>query len=354
MFAGGENRFILQIELCHGSPHITSDMRRIGFIIGLWMGLLWLRANAGTYTLTDGTRVSGEPISYDDTGVLLKTGEDSYLPRLSWGRFTDEALRQLRDEAKNPHDRAVVEPMVPNETPSEKAKFRQITVKPIETPVRPSGHLGILAILTSPLGWLMLLILYGANLFAAYEIAVFRHQPLATVCGLAAIPVFGVASSIYFLALPTRSSADDASSPSGAEAVPPSCAPASPATAAPMAAEGFPSFSPPEAPGPSPAAAAPAQAELPAPLVFPRGDFSFNRRFFETKLAGFFRVVLSGADKDLLIHIKSTRGDFVGKRITRITPAELYLQVFKENATADEMIPFVEILEVQIRHKDLT
>jgi hypothetical protein len=55
----------------------------------------------------------------------------------------------------------------------------------------------------------------------------------------------------------------------------------------------------------------------------------------------------------MLIHIKSDRGNFVGKRISRITQSELYLEVFKENATAEEMIPFVEILEVQIRHKDL-
>lgn len=335
-------------------------MRRFALIIGLWMGLLLHGAGAGTYALTDGSRVSGDPISYDDDGLLLKTGEGSYSPRISWGRFTDEALRQLRDEAKNPHDRAIVEPMVSDETPSEKAKLRQITVKPIETPPRPSGHLGILAVFTSPLGWVMLLILYGANLFAAYEIAIFRHQPLQTVCGLAAIPFFGVASSLYFLALPTRSAADDESSPSGGAAVPPSYAPtplpsAAPASdAAPMSSEGFPSFSAGAQPGPSPAAAASAQPDLPAPLVFLRGDFSFNRRFFETKLAGFFRVVLSGADKDLLIHIKAARGHFVGKRISRITPSELYLQVFKDNATADEMIPFAEILEVQIRHKDLS
>jgi hypothetical protein len=359
MFARGENRFILQVELRAPTAH-TPFMRRFGLIIGLWMGLLCHAASAGTYALTDGSRVSGDPISFDDTGVLLKTGEGSYSPRISWGKFTDEALRQLRDEAKNPHDRALVEPMVSDETPSEKAKFRQITVKPVETPARPSGRLGILAIFTSPLGWMVLLILYATNLFAAYEIAIFRNQPLPTVCGLAAIPFFGVASSIYFLAVPGRPLAGRDSSPAGGAPVQPSYTPTPlPSTApdgdaAPMAAEGFPSFSPLKPPGPSPVAAAPAEADLPAPLVFQRGEFSFNRRFFETKLAGFFRVVLSGEDKDLLIHIKSARGVFVGKRISRITPAELYLQVFKDNATADEMIPFVEILEVQIRHKDLT
>ena len=91
---------------------------------------------------------------------------------------------------------------------------------------------------------------------------------------------------------------------------------------------------------------------LPEPIVFRRADFSFNRRFFETKLAGFFRLVPSEAEKDMVIHIKSGRGVFTGRRIIKITPAELYLQVFHDKATADEMIPFIEILEVQIRHKD--
>jgi len=93
--------------------------------------------------------------------------------------------------------------------------------------------------------------------------------------------------------------------------------------------------------------------QLPAPVVYARGEFSFNRRFFETKLAGFFRLVPSPSEADLRIHLKSARGDFVGRRITRITPAELYLQVGNEGATADEMIPFADIFEVQVRHKDL-
>jgi hypothetical protein len=95
-----------------------------------------------------------------------------------------------------------------------------------------------------------------------------------------------------------------------------------------------------------------AQASLPAPVVFRRGDFSFNRRFFETKLAGFFRLVPGDAEKDMVVYVQSSRGEFVGKRITRVTPNELYLQVFKNDVTADEMIPFVEVIEVQIRHKD--
>ena len=309
-------------------------------------------ASAGSYEMLDGTRILGDPIKYDEVGVLFKTGDDSFSQRISYGRFTDPALHQLFNEG-NPQHRAFIAPMLSEDTPAQKAPFREINVKQIVPPLRPSGHLGVLAIFTSPLGWMMLLLLYAANLFAAYEIAIFRNQPLSTVCGLAAIPLFGVASSLYFLALPARVREEDESALSDA-AAPASYAPTPlpSAAAAPEAGEitSAAAWAP---PGPSPVAAAPSREDLPAPVVYQRGDFSFNRRFFETKLTGFFRVVLSEADKDLLIHIKAARGDFVGKRISRITPSELYLQVFKENATAEEMIPFVEILEVQIRHKDL-
>ena len=181
----------------------------------------------------------------------------------------------------------------------------------------------------------MVLILYGTNLFAAYEVAIFRHQPVPTVCGLAAIPLLGVASPIVFLALPAPLPARTPNSPAarrfGAVHAPHAPLRRGRRPRHALASEGFASFAARgRLAGPSPSAAAPAQADLPAPVVFRRGDFSFNRRFFETKLAGFFRVVLSEADKDLRIHIKAARGDFVGKRISRITASELYLQVFKE------------------------
>ena len=284
-------------------------MRRFGIIAWLWMGLLLLGANAGSYPLTDDTSISGDPVSYDDTGVIFKTGEASYSPRISWGKFKDEALRQLRDDAKNnPRNLAFVAPLVSDETPAERAKWSVITVKPIETPPRPSGRLGVLAIFSSPLGWVMLLILYGTNLFAAYEVAVYRNRPMATVCGLAAIPFFGVASPIYFLALPGRTPPEEAAPASGNAVDPAAFAPhslASPAAARQAAPEEIAvlpdsSFAPP-------------QPDLPEPVVFARGEFLFNRRFFETKLPGFFRVVLSEADKDLRIHIKSVARRLCGQ-----------------------------------------
>lgn len=69
-------------------------------------------------------------------------------------------------------------------------------------------------------------------------------------------------------------------------------------------------------------------------------------------MPGFFRVVPGEAEKDMVLLVKAARGEFTGKRITNVTQNELYLQVFKNDATHDEMIPFTEIQEVRIQHKD--
>ena len=64
-------------------------MRAFGFILCLWFALICQGAAAGTYGLTDGSSVSGEPINYDPTGVMLRTGTDTYSDRIPWGKFTD-------------------------------------------------------------------------------------------------------------------------------------------------------------------------------------------------------------------------------------------------------------------------
>jgi hypothetical protein len=50
--------------------------------------------------------------------------------------------------------------------------------------------------------------------------------------------------------------------------------------------------------------------------------------------------------------IKSARGEHVGNRLTRILPNEVHLQIHKGEATADVIIPFTEIYEIQVRPKD--
>jgi hypothetical protein len=86
--------------------------------------------------------------------------------------------------------------------------------------------------------------------------------------------------------------------------------------------------------------------------VFPRGQFTFNRRFFETKFPGFFGMIRRDADKDMVLLVKSSRGEFVAHRISRITANEIYLDVRKGAASQEVSVPFGEIREVQLKHKD--
>jgi hypothetical protein len=328
-----------------------ASMRRIFITLVCSTAMIAAVATAGTFPLTDGTKVVGTPESITDKGVVFQPETGDALPRMGWDKLTLEALQELIAESKSDKERALLEPFQPlvaslSQAPPQR---KEIVIKPFPLPDRPKAGEGIVALIGSPIGWLMLVVLYGANLFAAYEVAIYRRQPMARVCGLAAIPFFGVLSPIIYGAMPTA-------------LPPPETLEAAPgqeeAPNAPQAAanQGAPSSA--SAPGTAPRANEPAPAAvasapvLPEPVIFPRSDFSFNRRFFETKFAGFFRVVPSEAQKDLVLVFKAARGEFVGRRISRITPNELFLEVVKNNVTAEELLPLAEINEVQIRHKD--
>ncbi len=306
-------------------------------------------ATAGTFPLADGSKIVGTLEAINENGVVFQLDSGEYLPRVGWDKLTTDALKELIAEAKTDNERALLEPFRPLvENPaSESGQRKEIVIKPILPPDRPKRGEGILALVDSPVGWLIMLVLYGANLFAAYEVSIYRRQPAARVCGLAAIPFFGVLSPIIHGAMPTHipppeilvTAPVQEAAETGPEAAPSEGAPAPAGEAVARANEA------------APPAVAPAPV-LPEPVVFQRRDYSFNRRFFETKFAGFFRVIPSEAEKDLVLVIKAARGEFVGRRISRITPNELYLEVVKNNVSAEEMIPLVEIVEVQIRHRD--
>ena len=106
-----------------------------------------------------------------------------------------------------------------------------------------------------------------------------------------------------------------------------------------------------EAPA-APAQQQPAKPAAPEVVVYPRGQFTFNRRFFETKFAGFLKMVPGEAERDKVIYVKCARGEYTGHRFAKVDQNELYLQVKKGNATEDVMIPFNEIFEVQVKPKD--
>lgn len=300
----------------------------------------WLAgvARADTYHLTDGTSVTGDIISMNESGLVLRGADGNYLDRIPWGKFSQDDLKTLKE---NPKAAPYVEPFI-EVSPAEKMKKTEVEVKEVtERLPRPPRTSLIAAMFSSSVGLFALFMMYAANIWAAYEIAIFRARPPGLVCGLAA--VIPVVAPIVFLSLPPNLKKKEAPV---AELPPQQFI--DPGTEAAMAAEAA-------AQAEAEAAAAsgkPLAPALPPTKTFARGQYTFNRRFFETQMPGFFAMVRPEADKDMVLTLKSARGTYVAQRISRISPNELHITVQKGHASEDVVIPFLEIQEVQIKHKD--
>ncbi len=330
-------------------------MRRYCLIFGLvvwaWLGAA---ARADEFHLTTGKTVIGDVLaaSGNEQGVKIRVAEGEY-ETVYWPNFSQDDLKKL---GENPKLAPLVEPFI--EIPQqERAKRTEVTPKMPERLPRPAPQSFFGAMLSSGLGLVILLAVYAANIYAAFEVAVFRAQPPALVCGLAAVPLLGFLSPIVFLSMPTKlppggEGAEAEAAPGEPGAAP---APGTPAAAAagadplnPMAAEGA------HAPTGlhlAHTAEAPKEA-VTATTTYQRGQFTFNRRFFETKFPGFFSVVRRDADRDMVLVIKCARGEYVGDRIARIAANDLHLQVPKGRVTEEVLIPFGEIKEIRVQHKD--
>jgi len=321
------------------------------FCTGIALAWVWLAAwtaAADTFQLLDGQTLSGDVVSFNESGLVVRLPDGKYADRVPWTKFSQDDLKKL---GQNPKILPLVEPFL-DVTEEQRSKQPDITVNMPPRLERPEVHSLFGAMFSSSVGVFVLLLIYGANIYAAYEVAVFRSLPRVMVCGLAAIPLVGVLSPLVFLSLPSRPE------PKPEEAVAPEVAAAAAQT-----------FSVPGTPAPQAqtAAEAPASglrlsqsagesgrstAALPATQVFQRGAFTFNRRFFETKFPGFFGIVRRDAERDLVLVIKSARGEFVGNRISRIAANDLHVTVQKGPATEEVMVPFTEIQEIQLKHKD--
>jgi hypothetical protein len=291
----------------------------------------WLTsARADTFGLTDGSAVSGDIVMFNDGGVTLRTLTDSYT-NVVWPKFSQDALKQL---AQNPKARAFVEPFI--ETPP-KPKKDEIQVHEVSRLELPPQESLFAALLSSSVGFVVLLLIYAANIYAGYEIAIVRARPIGLVMGVAAVlPILG---PIIFVSMPMRKEAPPEETQPQAEA--PSFA--VPGAAAPVA----------ESVAAAGVHAAPAsKAAHPEAQVFQRGQYMFNRRFFETKFSGFFSVIRRPAEKDLVLVIKTGRAQLVAQRITRIAANEAHFEVVQGGRQQEVMVPFADIQEIQLKHKD--
>jgi hypothetical protein len=317
-------------------------MRKIvGTLFAVWLCSLLSVIGAESYSLADGTTMSGDVVSFNDNGIIFKTGEDTYSERLPWLKFSQDGLKQL---AQNPKIAPFVEPFI-EPAATEHAK-PEVKLNNVPRLAHPAGGSLFGALFTSSVGLVVMLLVYAANVFAGYEIAVFRARPIGLGIGLAAVlPIFG---PIILLSMPSASQAEPVeeivqTAPVEAEphrfAVPGTETPASvPQEEIQIVASGFTGAPPPPEDN--------SQME-----IFQRGQFMFNRRFFETKFADFFGIVRSEADKKKVLNVKIPAALLNVERISRISANEIHFEVIQDGQRQEIMVPFAEIQQIQLKLK---
>ena len=333
--------------------HMLRNLVRKTFWIILSVCLCgWLiTAKADTYQLTDGTTINGDIISFNDDGVTFHTADDKYTDRIPWTQFTQDSLKNL---AKNPKIAPLAEPFV--ETPPPAPSQTHVTVHNVTRLQLPSKGSVLGGLATSSIGVILLLLVYAANIYAGFEVAVFRARPPAVVIATAALlPILG---PIIFLSMPTvmppGATQEDMQMATGAP--PEAIAPAN------VPADAPPGTSPGAKPAEGEAAPATglhlsatewkAATAIPETQTFQRGQFTFNRRFFETKFSNFFSMTRHGADKDMVLVVKTPKAQYLVERVSRIAANDVHLEVVAGAARQEVMVPFGEIQEIQLKHKD--
>jgi hypothetical protein len=304
-----------------------------------WMVLVLnvVGAFGAEFRLMNGDVYRGEA-SFNEDGLVVRLDIGGFSPRISWGKLTQETLKEI---AEDPRAREFAEPFI--EVPievreAERRQRKEIRISEPPTVPLPPEQGGFFASMTNPVGWFILGVLYLANLYAGFEVARFKGRPMVLVVGLSAIaPIIG---PIIFALLPRGGGAAAGGETAEAGA-------AAPAEAVNPMAQALPSGMGGGGLGLA-AHGAKAAAGTGYNQVYNRSNTTFDRRFFETKFTGFFRVVPGDAEKDLVMVIKTPKSEIVATRITRISAGEAHFQLQRG---AELNVPFGEMVEVSTRHK---
>ncbi len=290
-------------------------MRKLLFIFSLALSVALGAVAAETLTLTDGSTQSGDIVKFDDNGLMLRGAGDAYL-NVPWGKLSQNSLKHL---TANPKIKPLVEVFIEPDQSQRPAKpeIQVNPVKRLERPANPSLFGGLVG---SPVGLFILLVLYAANLYAGFEVAVIRARPAIQVIGLAAVlPILG---PVIFLALPMKVEAP-------------------PETTAPSAAPG--AEKTPEEIQIVDASWRQEEKKVEA-QVFARGKFTFNKRFVETKFAGYLGEPKGEALK-FSMEVKTAQTQFAVERILQVAATDV---VFETNPPGQVTVPLSEILEIKL------
>lgn len=325
-------------------------MRRVyGLLLCLVLfGPLAPASVADEFKLADGTTIWGTVSDSNESGVIFRLDSGGFSQWISWGKFSDATLEVL---ARNPEMGEYAEPFIPV-PPDARPMPKPVVLRDYEKVDLPAGKTGLFSSLTSPIGLLLLALLYAGNLLAGFEVAIYRNRPVAVVCGVSAVlPLVG---PIAFLASPSLEleggggGYDEGAAEFDAEAGPGVTEAGSlGGRTSQQLGKPVPAASGLKvAAGPKSGQGGPVEKK-----VYARGEYTFNRRFIETQFSGFFRVVPLDAEKDLVMVVKTPKQEYIAKRISRISASEMFLQPIQVGSK-EVKVSLGEIAQVIIRHKD--
>lgn len=304
-------------------------MRKFLVFFGLWLILAARLFAAESLTQADGTSVSGDIVKSDDNGVMIHTTSDSYVT-IQWGQLSQDSLKHLAD---NPKLKQYVEPFI-EPTAAERPPKPEIRVNPVTRMTLPEHPSIIGGMVGSSLGLFILLVIYAANLYGAYEVAIVRGKPVPLVIGVSAVlPIIG---PIIFLSQPVKTASLDEPAPSEA------------APGAPEAATG----GAPAVPGQEDIQIVSAswqgsqEEKKPEPQVFSRGKFTLNKRFIETKFAGYIGEP-KGDAKTYSMSIRTLKDKIAVECIKQVGPTEAIVETPNGQLT----VAFADILEIILTPK---
>ena len=298
-------------------------MRKLLFLLSLLLAVAFGAASAEplSLTLADGGALSGDIIKISDDGMMLHlTGETYTTTNVAWSRLSQESLKRL---VLNPKLKPFVEDFIDPDASARPAK-PEITVNPVkrmEVPAKPSLFGGLLG---SPVGWFLILVVYAANLYAGFEVALIRARPPLQVIGLSA--VLPIAGPAIFLAMPIQVAVKE-------EAV---------EFAAPAGTAGAAALRSPEEIQVMEASWK-KDEKKPEPQIFARGKFTFNKRFLETKFVGYFGTP-RGEALQFTMELKTSSAQHTVERIMQVGATEVIL----ETKTGQVTVPLADIQEIRL------
>ena len=148
------------------------------------------------FKLNNGVVLNGQPLTPKDQFVMVKLGDGAYT-NLFWSQLSQETLHELeKNKTFQPFAAIFIDPP-PTTREAKTGGKKTVVIKDVPRMDRAKG-----GFFSSPVMVVCLLLVWAANIYAAYEISVFRQQPPALVCVVAGVlPVIG---PTIFLAMPTR------------------------------------------------------------------------------------------------------------------------------------------------------